>query len=60
MTSSHSLPAPCQWFPRLASALDPMLRCMSLFLLIPDPGESRESKVYDPTDDACQGPFFRG
>src|SRR5512142_1304273 len=22
MTSSHPLPAPCQWFPRLASALD--------------------------------------
>ncbi len=22
MTSSHSAPAPCQWFPRLASALD--------------------------------------
>src|SRR3954447_8089435 len=22
MTSSHPLPAPCQWFPRLAAALD--------------------------------------
>jgi hypothetical protein len=22
MTSSHPTPAPCQWFPRLASALD--------------------------------------
>ena len=34
MTSSHPLPTPCQWFSRLASALDrrPAARLARLFL----------------------------
>jgi hypothetical protein len=34
MTSSHPMPAPCQWFSRLASALDPRFapRLARLFL----------------------------